>query len=216
MAKMEFFSVQVLKRDLKAHYSWKTNLLFHDQQNKVWVTINSAPRHLNHQTKGKFFEFETNSMEWFWEDVPFSVGLALHPATGQINYYCNIHEPFSVKSNVLSFVDLDLDVVKNARHPEVTIIDQDEFIIHKEKYAYPPEFDSLIPNIALEVQHRLKEHEIFKSDHIIESFRIALACKENYKFSDPSQHFKYVSSYFVSHPWPTELLIPLSLCKITS
>jgi protein associated with RNAse G/E len=207
------FYVQVLKRDLKSHYSWNTKLLHHDPTSKSWITINTAPRTLNHQSRGKIFDFENHSMEWFWADLPFSVGLAYHPISKQINYYCNIHEPIHVRHDKLEFIDLDLDVVKNKLHPEATIVDQDEFILHQKKYDYPSEFAPLIPNISFELQSRIEKDKIFKSDFVIESFRIALESKQKNGLDDPHQHFSAVNDYLTHHPWPAALQIPERLCR---
>jgi len=54
-----------------------------------------------------------------------------------IYYYCNIGSPFSMKGQLLSYIDYDLDVKV---YPDMTfsILDEEEFLLHSKQMNYPP------------------------------------------------------------------------------
>jgi protein associated with RNAse G/E len=81
----------------------------------------------------------THSTEFFWTDRWYSVFLFREP-TGELrNFYCNVNTPAQLSEAVLSFVDLDVDVLVL---PDFSfqVLDREEFEAHAEAYGYPPLF----------------------------------------------------------------------------
>lgn len=116
-----------LKYDGMLNYEWSTTLL--ECTCKYLLVKGEANRKLIHHGKGKVFSFENPSIEYFPfnEWFTFSVERA---ESGKFNYYCNICMPAKFENNVLSFIDLDFDIIKQP-NGEWTVVDQEEFIINR-------------------------------------------------------------------------------------
>ncbi|WP_400164724.1 DUF402 domain-containing protein [Brevibacillus sp. TJ4] len=54
-----------------------------------------------------------------------------------IYYYCNLGSPFTLKGQLLSYIDYDLDV-KVFPDMTYTILDEEEFLMHSKQMKYPP------------------------------------------------------------------------------
>src|ERR1044072_1651370 len=54
---------------------------------------------------------ETISTEYYWLDRWYNVFRFSDPNGGLRNYYCNVNQPPSFDGRVLSYIDLDIDVL---------------------------------------------------------------------------------------------------------
>ena len=82
----------------------------------------------------------TLSTEFFWTNRWYSVFRFREPDDGRLrNFYGNINTPPSLSGGILSFVDLDIDVLVRPDFA-YTILDEDEFEQHAEQFKYPLEF----------------------------------------------------------------------------
>ncbi len=81
----------------------------------------------------------TLSTEFFWAARWYSVFRFREPGGALRNFYCNLNTPPVFEKNVITFVDLDIDVLV-APDFSYRVLDEDEFELHAEKYKYPPEF----------------------------------------------------------------------------
>jgi protein associated with RNAse G/E len=81
---------------------------------------------------------DTRSVEYYWFDRWYNVFRFTEPSGDLRNYYCNINLPPVIEGNVLSFIDLDMDVVVA---PDFTcrVVDQDEFHDNASRFGYPAE-----------------------------------------------------------------------------
>lgn len=78
----------------------------------------------------------TVSTEYYWLDRWYNV-FRFSDADGKLrNYYCNVNQPPSFDGKVLSYIDLDIDVLVA---PDLTykILDLDDFEANARAYAYP-------------------------------------------------------------------------------
>jgi protein associated with RNAse G/E len=84
-------------------------------------------------------EAGTHSTEFFWTDRWYSVFRFQTPDGRLLRFYCNLNTPARLSDGILSFVDLDVDVLVE---PDLTctVLDEDEFDLHAELYAYPPSY----------------------------------------------------------------------------
>jgi uncharacterized protein len=84
-------------------------------------------------------EAGTPSREYFWTDRWYSVFRFGTPDGRLLNFYCNVGTPALLEDGALSFTDLDVDILVR---PDLsyTILDEDEFDLHAEAYAYPPSY----------------------------------------------------------------------------
>ncbi|OEH91396.1 nucleoside tri-diphosphate phosphatase [Bacillus solimangrovi] len=60
-----------------------------------------------------------------------------------IYYYCNLSSPFTWDKGILKYIDYDLDVKV---YPDMTytILDEDEYVLHKEQMQYPAAIDEIL------------------------------------------------------------------------
>lgn len=81
----------------------------------------------------------TLSTEFFWTDRWYSVFRFREPSGRLRNFYGNLNTPPRLEGGILSFVDLDIDVLVA---PDLTykILDEEEFEQHAKQFEYPEEF----------------------------------------------------------------------------
>ncbi len=84
----------------------------------------------------------THSTEFFWTNRWYSVFRFREPGNGPLrNFYGNINTPPRFEGNILSFKDLDIDVLVRPDF-SYTVLDEDEFEQHSKQFDYPKEFSS--------------------------------------------------------------------------
>ena len=78
----------------------------------------------------------TVSTEYYWLDRWYNVFRFSDSDGRLLNFYCNVNQPPSFDGHVLSYVDLDIDVLVA---PDLTykILDRDDFEANARAYAYP-------------------------------------------------------------------------------
>ena len=78
----------------------------------------------------------TISTEYYWLDRWYNVFRFSDPNQTLKNFYCNINQPPSFDGHVLSYIDLDIDVLVA---PDFTykILDVDDFDENAKRYGYP-------------------------------------------------------------------------------
>jgi len=94
-------------------------------------------RRVEHEWLGTISE-GTLSSEYYWLDRWYNVFCFREPAGGLRNYYCNINQPASFDGAVLSYVDLDIDVVVDPDW-SYKVLDLEEFERNALRYRYPAE-----------------------------------------------------------------------------
>lgn len=127
--------VQVMKYDGTLHRRWRARLM--RREGSMLVLDAAFEDEVNHPQLG-LIRRGTVSIEYYWLDTWYNVFRFLEPDGGLRNFYCNVNMPPSFDGRILSYVDLDIDlVVSPALSYEV--LDMDEFEMNAERYAYPPE-----------------------------------------------------------------------------
>ena len=81
-------------------------------------------------------EAGTHSTEFFWTDRWYSVFRFQTHSGALLKFYCNLNTPARLDRGVLSFIDLDVDVLVEPDY-SYTVLDEDEFELHAELYGYP-------------------------------------------------------------------------------
>lgn len=92
---------------------------------------------IEHELLGKISS-GTISTEYYWLDRWYNVFRFSDSNQTLRNFYCNINQPPSFDGRVLSYIDLDIDVLVA---PDFTykILDVDDFEENVKRYAYPDE-----------------------------------------------------------------------------
>jgi protein associated with RNAse G/E len=77
----------------------------------------------------------TLSVEYYWLDRWYNV-FRFHEPTGELrNYYCNVNMPPTFDGRVLSYIDLDIDILV-APDLSYSILDEDEFRESAARFNY--------------------------------------------------------------------------------
>lgn len=123
------------KYDGQLHRTWPAELL--RQEGSLIVLDASFPNEVDHDLLGTIAS-GTHSLEYYWLDRWYNVFRFAQPDEQLRNYYCNINVPATFADNVLSYVDLDLDILVE---PDFSyrILDIEEFESNAELYFYSAE-----------------------------------------------------------------------------
>jgi protein associated with RNAse G/E len=128
-------TVRACKYDGKEHRSWRARIA--SSTDSLLVLDATFEEEIRHPLLGTILR-GTRSLEYYWLDRWYNV-FRFHEPTGELrSYYCNINVPPVFDGRVLSYVDLDIDIMVT---PALTysIIDEDEFEINAGRYNYPSE-----------------------------------------------------------------------------
>jgi len=111
------------------------------RQDGALIVLNAAfDREIVHDVLGTISR-GTLSVEYYWLDRWYNVFRFVGPGGALRNFYCNVNQPPSLNDHVLSYVDLDIDVVVN---PDFSfqVLDLDEFKKNAVRYGYPLELQA--------------------------------------------------------------------------
>ena len=133
---MEEIFVHSCKHDGRVHRRWPARV---SQREGSLVVLDAVFEEEVRHTLIGTIEAGTHSTEFFWTDRWYSVFRFQTPDGRLLRFYCNINTPARLYDGVLSFVDLDVDVLVSPDYG-YTILDEDEFELHAELYAYPQSY----------------------------------------------------------------------------
>lgn len=127
--------VSVLKYDGLEHRRWPARIAEIDGPLLVLDAV--FEDEIEHDLLGTISS-GTISTEYYWLDRWYNVFRFSDSNRGLRNYYCNINQPPSFDGRVLSYIDLDIDVLVA---PDLTykILDVEDFEENARRYAYPEE-----------------------------------------------------------------------------
>ena len=129
-------TVRSCKYDGRVHRQWEARLV--SLAGPLAVVEGVFEQEVRHALLGHIVA-GTVSREYFWTDRWYSVFRFREPAGELRNFYCNLNTPPVLSDGLITFVDLDIDVLV-APDFSHRVLDLDEFELHAERYQYPPEF----------------------------------------------------------------------------
>ena len=103
-------------------------------------------------------EAGTLSTEFFWTDRWYSVFRFQAPDGRLLKFYCNINTPPTFEHGVLTFVDLDVDVLVEPDY-SYEVLDVDEFERHAELYQYPAAYRPKVQTALAELRHLIESRK---------------------------------------------------------
>jgi protein associated with RNAse G/E len=127
-------TVKTYKYDGALHRSWKGELV--EQKDDLLVILGVFDREIRHSKLGTIHP-GTISYEYYWLGRWYNIFRFLEPDGALRNYYCNVNMPPKLEGDILSYIDLDIDVFVSKEF-EVGIWDTDEFAENTSLYSYPP------------------------------------------------------------------------------
>jgi protein associated with RNAse G/E len=123
----------VLKYDGSEHRRWPAHLA--STEGPLLVLDAVFDEEIEHDLLGTIAS-GTISTEYYWLDRWYNV-FRFSDSNGRLrNFYCNVNQPPSFDGHVLSYIDLDIDVLVA---PDFTykILDVEDFEENAKHYAYP-------------------------------------------------------------------------------
>jgi protein associated with RNAse G/E len=125
--------VRACKYDGTEHRRWSARLISRDDS--LLQLDARFEEEIRHALLGTIAR-GTLSREYYWLYRWYNV-FRFHEPTGELrNYYCNINVPPVLEGRVLSYVDLDIDILV-APDLSFRIVDEDEFEANAAHYDYP-------------------------------------------------------------------------------
>ena len=154
-------TVRTYKYDGSAHRHWRARVS--QQAGSLIVLDAKFEEEIRHPLLGTVAR-ETTSIEYYWLDRWYNVFRFVEP-TGELrNFYCNVNVPPVLQKNVLSYIDLDVDVLV-APDFSFEVLDEDEFAANAARFNYPAEVLQKSRD-ALEELLGLIEGRGFPFDHL--------------------------------------------------
>lgn len=128
-------TVESRKFDGKIHRTWKAKLL--NSEANLIILDGVFELEISHPSLG-LIDIGTRSIEYYWLDRWYSVFSFYQPDGTFRNYYCNINLPPEFDGEILTFIDLDLDILVS---PDMSfiVLDEEEFELNSKKYNYTDE-----------------------------------------------------------------------------
>lgn len=148
-------TITALKYPDIPHYEWKGELL---EKTEDYVLVHCKPgRRLKHYTKEATFTVNNTSLEYFSLKEWFTVAMEIQQGK-VLSYYCNVAKPSVLNEDNISFVDLDLDLVKQ-NNKKWQVIDQEEFEVNSSTYNYPFELKEAAIQALEELMKKVENKE---------------------------------------------------------
>ena len=134
----EEIEVRVLKHDGAEYRRW--NARRRRQEGALLILDAEFEFDVQHTSLGAISK-GTRTIEYYWLDRWYNVFRFLNEEGGTRLYYCNINRPPTLEGDVLSYVDLDIDVLVQ---PDFSfeILDLEEFEVNAVRYGYSDELKS--------------------------------------------------------------------------
>lgn len=127
------FIIKALKADGSLHRSWNAVLI--DETDELICFKGVFENEVEHHALG-VIRRGTVSYEFYWKNRWYNIFRFHEPESGGLrNFYCNINKPPEIKNNILSYVDLEIDVLV-WKDLSFEILDLDEFELNAEKFSY--------------------------------------------------------------------------------
>lgn len=127
--------VSACKYDGREHRRWSARLKRRDDD--LLVLDAEFAEEIRHQLLGVVAR-GTLSVEYYWLNRWYNIFRFLKPDGELRSFYCNVNIPPSFDGRVLSYVDLDIDILV-APDLSYRVVDEDEFALNAVKYGYPPQ-----------------------------------------------------------------------------
>jgi protein associated with RNAse G/E len=131
-------TVRVLKHDGAEYRRWNARRA--RQEGSLLILDAEFEFDVQHESLGKISK-GTQTAEYYWLDRWYNVFRFLDEEGGTTVYYCNINTPPKLEGDVLSYVDLDIDVLVQSDF-SFEVLDLEEFEVNAIRYGYSDELKS--------------------------------------------------------------------------
>jgi protein associated with RNAse G/E len=130
--------VRTFKFDGQPHRTWNAELV--RQKDSLLVLDGKFDDDIEHDLLGTIAS-GTHSLEYYWLDRWYNIFRFSQPNDELRNYYCNINMPPKFINGILSYVDLDLDILV-APDFSYQVLDLENFERNVTAYGYSLEIQA--------------------------------------------------------------------------
>ena len=110
--------------------------LYHADETTI-ITVTPPGTPYFHHKKGAWFTTEDGSIDLYFTKKWYNVWHICEQHSGINRIYANISLPATLQADVLTWVDLDLDLRVHL-DGALEVLDEDEFVENSTRFAYPP------------------------------------------------------------------------------
>lgn len=146
-----YVRVESYKHNQKLHRAWDQTMVLHVSDS---VLIGANDNVKVTEADGREWRTREPAICTFGRGQWFNT-IAMIRDDG-VHYYCNIGSPFTLRNDVLSYIDYDLDV-KIFPDLSYVVLDEEEFAIHSQQMNYPPEVTARVKRAVNEVISWIRE-----------------------------------------------------------
>ena len=155
MSEIAEIVVHSCKHDGRVNRSWPARVI--RREGAVIVLEGVFAEEVRHPLIG-LIEAGTLSTEVFWTDRWYSVFRFQSPGGRLLKFYCNINTPPRLEAGVLSYIDLDVDVLVEPDFSYV-VLDEEEFERHADIYGYPTLYRTRVREAVGEILSLVESRE---------------------------------------------------------
>ncbi len=125
-------TVRAHKYDGSEHRTWSAQVL--RQEGSLLVLDATFDQEIKHELLGTIAS-GTTSVEYYWLDRWYNIFRFAEPSGELRSYYCNVNVPPAFDGQILSYVDLDIDILVE---PDLSyrIVDVEDFEQNAERFGY--------------------------------------------------------------------------------
>ena len=152
-----WLAIQCYKNDGSLHRCWDRGLVLANNDDFIVIATKKAK------------VVESNGRRWFTKEPAVTIfskkewwnAICMLKDNG-IVYYCNIASPALINSRMIKYIDYDLDA-KLFADGEVRILDEKEYLRHKNMYHYSDDLDKVLKYTTKLVVKKM-EDKVFPFD----------------------------------------------------
>ena len=148
-------TVRVLKYDGTEYRHWNAQLVRRD--GSLMILEAEFDNEVHHSQLGHI-PLGTRTVEYYWLDKWYNVFRFLRDTGETRLWYCNINLPPIVDDSLITYVDLDIDVLVQTDF-SYQILDLDEFEHHAQAFAYPQEVQESAREALAELISRIESRQ---------------------------------------------------------
>ena len=126
------FTVRVLKHDGTEYRRWQAKL--RRREDPLLVFDAEFDVDVSHELMGEIPR-GTRTVEYYWLDRWYNIFRLLDHGGATRLWYCNVNTPPGIEGAILSYVDLDIDIVVQ-QDLSYQVMDMDEFEENANRYGY--------------------------------------------------------------------------------
>ena len=162
---MKPFSVHSTKYDGSLHYRYPAAVV--REEPNLLVLYGACGTPLD-SYRGQFLARQ-HTLECYWSDRFYNLIVMWDEHWQPRLHYVNMATPATWRDGTLRFVDLDLDVIWRVSG-EVVLDDEDEFMLHQTRFAYPSDLIAQVWRSSEEVRAMIAQ-QLYPFDGSLHTWR---------------------------------------------